>query len=183
MWDFVAKLFDTSDFPARWNCGNWSAAHGWTHIISDLAIFSAYMAIPCALAYFVIRRRDVPFSPIFWFFVTFILSCGIGHLVEASIFWQPWYRFDAMVKICTAVTSWITVLAILPILPKALALPGLASMNRQLLDSNRQLQRHSDALTGREERVIELKREVNTLLSELQREPKYLRGLAGSLEK
>jgi hypothetical protein len=35
-------LFDTSDFPARWTCGQWSAVHGWTHILSDLAIFGAY---------------------------------------------------------------------------------------------------------------------------------------------
>ena len=45
------------------------------------------------------RRRDVPFQGIFWLFVAFIFSCGFGHMVEATIFWHPWYRFAAVVKV------------------------------------------------------------------------------------
>ena len=67
MLEFLAKLFDTSDFPARWHCGNWSASHGWLHVLSDVAIFGAYTAIPCVLAYFIIRRRDVPFPAFYGF--------------------------------------------------------------------------------------------------------------------
>ena len=61
--DFVTKLFDTSDFPPRWDCGLWTPAHGWLHILSDLAIWGAYLAIPCVLIYFAFRRKDVP-SPV-----------------------------------------------------------------------------------------------------------------------
>jgi PAS domain S-box-containing protein len=125
-------LFDTSDFPPRWRCGTWSDLHGWTHIVSDLAIFGAYAAIPLLLAYFALQRRDVPFLPIFWLFGGFILFCGLGHFVEATIFWQPWYRLSALVKVCTAIFSWVTVIALIPILPKALALPRMASVNEQL---------------------------------------------------
>lgn len=187
MFDLVAKLFDTSDFPARWNCGNWSTPHGITHIVSDLAIFGAYAAIPCALAYFVIRRRDVPFLPIFWLFVAFIAFCGLGHLVEATIFWHPWYRFSALIKVCTALVSWATVLALLPVLPKALGLPGLAQVNQQLVaeiaeresteaklrQSHSELQDFSRVALEREERVMELKAEVNALLNELGRGARY----------
>src|SRR5262245_37820345 len=66
--DIVTQLFDTSGFKARWRCGEWSPLHGWVHIVADLAIFGAYLAIPCVLVYFVLRRRDVPFIPIFWLF-------------------------------------------------------------------------------------------------------------------
>ncbi len=128
----IATLFDTSDFPPRWYCGKWSALHGWTHIVSDLAIFGAYAAIPLLLAYFALQRRDVPYLPIFWLFVGFIFFCGFGHFVEATIFWNPWYRFSALVKACTAIISWITVIALIPTLPKALGLPGLAAINRRL---------------------------------------------------
>jgi len=132
MIEFLSQLFDTSDFPARWHCGHWTAALGWTHIVSDLAIFGAYAAIPAVLAYFVVRRRDVPFQGVFWLFAAFILSCGFGHLVEATIFWQPWYRFAAVVKVFTAVVSWATVIALVPMLPRAVRLPGLAAVNQQL---------------------------------------------------
>ena len=52
MVEYFRLLFDTSGFPARWNCGQWSDAHGWLHILSDLAIFGAYSAIPLTLVYF-----------------------------------------------------------------------------------------------------------------------------------
>jgi PAS domain S-box-containing protein len=130
--DVLTHLFDTSDFPPRWQCGQWSPVHGWVHIVSDLAIFGAYLAIPCVLVYFVLRRRDVPFTPIFWLFGLFIFSCGFGHLVEATLFWEPWYRFSGAVKVVTALASWGTVLALAPIVPRALALPGLAAASERL---------------------------------------------------
>ena len=130
--DLAASLFDTSGFPPRWNCGSWSAAHGWTHIIADIGIFAAYAAIPCVLTYFILRRRDIPFQRVFWLFSLFILSCGFGHLIEATIFWHPWYRFSALIKVSTAIVSWATVIVLIPLLPKALALPGLAAINQRL---------------------------------------------------
>ena len=42
MLDFLMRLFDTSDFPPRWYCGNWTDGHGWLHILSDIAIWGAY---------------------------------------------------------------------------------------------------------------------------------------------
>ena len=168
------ELFDTADFPARWYCGSWSAIHGWTHVAADVAIFGAYAAIPCALLYFAQRRRDVPFLPVFWLFGAFIFFCGFGHMVEATLFWQPWYRFSAVVKVCTAVVSWATVIALIPVVPKALALPGLAAVNAEVARVNDDLKRSMRAMTGREGRVIELKQEVNQLLRELGREERYL---------
>lgn len=192
--DALQTLFDTSGFPPRWHCGVWSAPHGWTHIISDLAIFGAYVTIPCLLAFFALRRKDVPFLPIFWLFGAFILSCGLGHLVEATIFWNPWYRFSGAIKVCTAVVSWLTVFALIPVLPRALGLPRLAKENAglhrevterkaaeaqlqeqtsALRESHEELERFVGYLTDREERVADLKSEINTLLVETGRSPKY----------
>ena len=92
MFEFLTDLFDTSDFPARWRCGAWTAAHGWLHILSDLGVWSAYLAIPCVLVYFALRRRDLPFKFLFLLFGAFILACGTTHLMEAVIFWWPAYR-------------------------------------------------------------------------------------------
>ncbi len=134
MSDFFLNLFSTNGFPARWNCGSWSSTHGWIHIISDLCISGAYFAIPAILTYFIFKRRDIPVPPIFWLFAAFILSCGIGHAIEASIFWHPWYRFSGLIKMLTAIVSWATVLALIPLIPKGLALPGLAEVNKKLLE-------------------------------------------------
>src|SRR5262249_3157171 len=121
MLEFLTHLFDPSGFRPRWDCGLWTSGHGWLHILSDLAVWSAYFTIPCILVYFVLRRKDVPFPSIFWLFGAFILACGTTHLMEAIIFWNPLYRLAGLIKLITAVVSWGTVIALVPIVPKALA--------------------------------------------------------------
>ncbi len=130
--DFFVHLLDTSDFPARWMCGNWSAGHGWLHILSDVGIWSAYFAIPLVLSYFVTRRRDLPFRSIFLLFVAFILLCGMTHLMEAIIFWWPAYRLAGVIKAITAIVSCVTVFALVRIAPSALAMRSPDALEREL---------------------------------------------------
>jgi signal transduction histidine kinase len=139
MFEFFGSLLDTESFPARWYCGQWSPAHGWLHILSDLGTWSAYTAIPAVLAYFVLRRRDLPLPRIFWLFCAFIFSCGATHLIEAFIFWWPVYRLSGSMKLITAVISWVTVIALIRVAPVALRLPGLAKVNHELRLANADL--------------------------------------------
>ena len=133
MIEFLSNLFDTSDFPARWHCGRWTEVHGWTHIISDIAISAAYSMIPLALAgFWWVKRSELAFPRLFWLFAAFILSCGTTHLVEAVIFYHPVYRFAALMKVITALVSWATVIALLRAIPQALELPGLRKVNTKL---------------------------------------------------
>jgi len=132
---FFLHLFDTDGFPARWYCGSaWQEEPGvgWLHIVSDFAIFGAYLMIPVVLAYFLMRRRDLPFPKLIALFALFIVSCGLGHLVEAIIFWEPVYRLSGLVKAVTAIVSWGTVVALVPMIPRILDLPNLEKMNAQL---------------------------------------------------
>src|SRR5277367_892710 len=120
--DFFTKLFDTSDFPPRWHCGHWTPGHGWLHILSDLGVWSAYLAIPCVLGFFVLRRKDIPFRSTLLLFGAFILACGTTHLMEAIIFWWPLYRLAGVIKFFTAIISWSTVAALIPVVPRVLAM-------------------------------------------------------------
>jgi hypothetical protein len=129
----ISGLFDTQGFPARWDCGTgWTPALGWTHIVADIAIFGAYAAIPASLMVFLARRRDIPFPGTGWLFVAFILSCGIGHLLEAVIFYQPIYRLSGLVKVVTAAVSWATVIALVRLMPHVLAVPAIKRENVEL---------------------------------------------------
>lgn len=149
-------LFDTDGWPPRWQCGNWSDQMGWLHILSDIAIFGAYTAIPCVLAFFVLRRRDLPFPRIMWLFVAFIFACGFGHLVEAVIFWHPVYAFSGLVKFVTAVVSWGTVFALIQIVPQVLHFPGLARVNTELRTEVDERRRVEEKLRNSEERLASL---------------------------
>jgi signal transduction histidine kinase/CheY-like chemotaxis protein len=152
----LSDLFDTTGFPPRWHCGIWSDSLGWLHILSDIAVFGAYTAIPVVLAYFVLRKPDIPFPKIFWLFVVFIFACGFGHLIEAIIFWQPVYRFAGAVKLITAVASWATVIALVVIVPQALHLPGLAKLNAELRGEVDERKRVETALRASEEKLASL---------------------------
>ncbi len=122
MIDFFKHLFDTSGFPARWHCGTWSSRDGWIYIISSIGIWSAYVAIPIVLSYFILRKKQLPFRGVFVLFGVFILACGTTHLMDAVIFWWPAYRLSGLILMVTAIVSWITVIALIPITPKVLAM-------------------------------------------------------------
>lgn len=153
---FTSRIFDTSDFPPRWYCGTWTSGHGWLHICSDAAIFLAYMAIPCALIFFVRKRKDIPFPFLFYLFGAFIVACGVTHLMEAIIFWWPAYRFAGVLKLTTALISLTTVVALAPQIPKLLQLKGpkeLENVIRRRTDELRQLT-ETDELTGLSSRKV-----------------------------
>jgi two-component sensor histidine kinase len=132
MWDFFTHLFDAGEFTPRRFCGNWPAELVWLHIGADLLIWLAYLAIPAVLLYFAWRRRDVPVHGIFWLFGAFILSCGFAHLVEAVMFYEPMYRLSALAKIITALASWATVIGLVTLVPRALALRSPSDLDREI---------------------------------------------------
>ncbi len=174
MLESLRLLVDTSDFPARWNCGNWSPAHGWVHILADLAIASAYAMIPLAIArYCWLKRSELAFPKILWLFAAFIFSCGSAHLVEAILFWFPMYRFAALLKVVTAIVSWATVITIVRIAPQALELPGLRRINdeqQQLVvsrEAREALERSNRDLAQAEARLQEALAETHNLRAAL----------------
>jgi two-component system, chemotaxis family, sensor kinase Cph1 len=127
--DFFKKIFMAENWPARWSCGRWTGFHGWMYILSDLAIWSAYFAIPIIILLFVQKRKEeLPFIKIFWFFIVFILACGTTHLMDAIMFWYPAYRLNGFLLLGTAAISWITVISLIKVLPQALSLKSPAQL-------------------------------------------------------
>src|SRR5690606_10906364 len=101
-----------------------------------------------------------PFRYLFVLFGAFILSCGATHLMEAIIFWWPAYRLAGVIKAATAVISWSTVIALVPIVPRALRMKGPEEFERQI-------QQHTEPLKSEvfeRRRNEELLREQRELL-------------------
>jgi len=103
---FFSRLFDTSDFMPREQCGHWTADLVWLHRGSDLFTWLAYLSIPVVLVFFAWRRRSLPFRRFFLLFAAFILACGFSHFVDALMFTWPAYRLGGLVKLATALLSW-----------------------------------------------------------------------------
>jgi signal transduction histidine kinase/DNA-binding response OmpR family regulator len=151
MFSFLSNLFNTSGFPPRWSCGrSWEEEPilGWIHVVSDVLIFLSYLAIPILLLYFTYRKKTGMFLPIFWLFAAFILACGSVHLVEATIFWRPWYRLSGLLKLVTATVSMATVGALVPSMPKFLALRTPEELEHEIA-----VRKRAEAEAGRANRA------------------------------
>lgn len=115
-------LFSAALWPARWHCGEWSQALGWTYVISDLTTWGAYTTIPAIIAWTMKHHPEVPWHRAFWLFFAFILLCGLTHLMDALTFWWPAYRLSALLRLCTALVSMTTVVVLTRDLPRILGL-------------------------------------------------------------
>lgn len=149
MFQWLTTIFDIRGFNPRWLCG--AAWHdqpywGWVHIVADIATWGAYVTILLVILAFVRRRRDVPFSKVFWLFGAFIFACGTGHLVEAMIFWWPAYRLSAVVKVLTAAVSWATVFCLVRVMPQALAFRSPRQLEQEVNERTRELKQMKDRL-------------------------------------
>src|ERR1700693_1870193 len=134
MLEFLTKLF-SSDFMGHVYCYLWQPGIVWLHAISDTMIALSYYVIPFALVYFVRKRRDLPFHWMFLMFGLFILGCGTTHLMEVWTVWHGTYLLSGVVKAFTAAVSVVTAAMLIPLIPKAVALPGrgqLQAINQEL---------------------------------------------------
>ena len=129
---FFGNIFQTSDWPARWHCGNWSDFHGWLYIISDIAIGAAYFSIPVLLYRIIRKRKDLPFPRIIWLFIAFIVLCGTTHFIDALSFWWPAYRLNALIRLFTAAVSVLAVFSLAKILPVILNLRTEAQLAKEV---------------------------------------------------
>jgi signal transduction histidine kinase len=111
------------------------------------------------LLFYASRQKQVPFRHMFWLFGLFILSCGFTHFLDYYTFSTPMYRLSGLVKLITALASWATVFAIIPMTPVALAMRTPEELERLVDERTEQLQDE-----------VEHRREAERLLRERQEE-------------
>ena len=130
MPEFLNSLFDAGNFMPHGHCYLWNPGLVRLHLLSDLAIGAAYVAISLTLAYFVRQaKNDLPLSWIFVGFGVFILACGATHFMEIWTLWTPLYWLAGMVKLLTAAASIVTAIVLPPLIPKSLLLIRAAKVS------------------------------------------------------
>ena len=178
--DFFYKIFNTTDWPARWHCGQWTDFHGWLYIFSDVFIWAAYFAIPVLLFSIVKKRKDIPFSRIFWLFIAFIMLCGTTHLVDAIIFWWPAYRLSALIRFATAIVSVFTVYALYKTIPFIYKLRTLEQLEAEIEERKKAEEeaRNQEVMKIAAEKMLAKKAEymvqLNKLNKDLQKQARTL---------
>ncbi|MDX2242291.1 MAG: PAS domain-containing protein [Leptolyngbyaceae cyanobacterium bins.302] len=149
MLDALQAFFSAGSFIPHGHCYLWQPGLVWLHVLSDVLIAITYYSIPITLLYFVRHRRDLPFDTIFLMFGAFIVFCGTTHLMEVWTLWHPVYWLSGALKGATAAISVYTAIQLVPIVPKALALPSPAQLHQMNQDLQAQI-----AERGRVEREL-----------------------------
>jgi signal transduction histidine kinase len=63
-------------------------------------------------------------------FAIFILACGLTHVMGIFTLWVPAYGWEGLVKAVTAVASVGTAVLLIPLLPRLVAIPSPATLQR-----------------------------------------------------
>ncbi|WP_088894979.1 sensor histidine kinase [Leptolyngbya ohadii] len=156
---FLQSLLSSGPFIPHGHCYLWQTPLVGLHLLSDVFIALAYYSIPIFLVAFSVKRKDLPFRWLFWLFGAFIVSCGTTHWLDVVTLWYPVYWFSGGVKAVTALVSVATVMELVPLYPKALALPSpeqLRVINQQLEQEIEERKAVEEALRESEQRNAEL---------------------------
>jgi hypothetical protein len=143
-----AGIFDrhSETFMPHGYCYMWDPRIVWLHAVADACIGLSYYAIPAILVYFIRKRENLPFNWIFWMFAGFILACGTTHLMEIWNIWHGDYVLAGVIKVIAAALSVLTAAMLIQLTPKAIALPGLQTLNHELERAHRDLSEQKFAL-------------------------------------
>lgn len=151
----------------------------WLHVAADAVTALAYFMIPMTLVYFLRRRQGaLSFGWAVSLFAAFILLCGTSYVLGIITVWSPIYWAQGWLKLLTALVSIATAAAILPLVPRLLAMrtpeeletanQQLAQANARLEETNHQLQQE---MAAREVAERELRRslaDLNRAVAELE---------------
>jgi len=130
MMQSLLKLLSPDGFMPHGHCYFWNPELVSLHVISDSLIALAYFSIPVTLLHFLRKKRDLPFNWIFLAFGVFILACGTTHVVEIWNVWNASYWLAGAIKAITAIASVSTAVALVWVVPQALALRSPEELER-----------------------------------------------------
>lgn len=171
----VIEQLSYNAFLPHGHCYFWRPDILWLHVGSNAIITIAYLLIPGAIIIFIRNaNREIPHQDILYLFIAFITFCGLSHATEIVTTWFPFYQFEGWIKAITASISMVTALVLIPKLPELLQTRGLQEKlektELELMAMELKLNQMSSvyqASLGREDRIVQLKIEVN---KELQRQ-------------
>jgi diguanylate cyclase (GGDEF)-like protein len=114
-----------------------------------------------------VRRPDIPFATTLAMFASFIVACGLTHVADIVVIWDPLYWAQGWLNAVTAALSVLTAISLVPLLPRILKIRSPLELERlngllsatagAVADANREMEQQAqilrndsttDALTG-----------------------------------
>ncbi|MDH5357746.1 MAG: ATP-binding protein [Gammaproteobacteria bacterium] len=163
----VDEVTHANSYLPHGTCISWDVPLLSLYVISDLFIALAYFSIPIAIVYFVHKRNEATFKPIYYLFALFIAACGITHVMNIVTLWFPLYYLAGFFKLVTAVVSIATAVYLVPKLSEYVQLPDLADIidiNKNLLKENKHRKQAELNLRTSQQKTDDLNQMLKTVL-------------------
>lgn len=174
----MLDVFGSAAWMAHGYCLLWTPWLVALHAIPDLFIFLSYTAIPLALLRVLKARADIAeYRALVVLFASFILFCGVTHLMGLVTLWYPVYVVQGALKATTAAVSVTTAIVLFRLVPSLIAIPSpaeLAMVNDRLLA---EIQNHERTLAELRKAQAELEDKVAERTAELETSNSRLRVL------
>lgn len=135
MIEALIEIFGHGKFMPHGFCLKWDPALVMLMVGANIGIAVAYFAIPLALIIFVRKRKDLAYPWMFRLFGSFIIACGLTHVVKVLTIYYSCYWLEAWIDAITALISIVTAILLWPLIPRALSLPSpkdLENLNQEL---------------------------------------------------
>ncbi len=130
----IVDYLGLKNFIPHGFCLNWTPTLLWLHVLSDAIIVISYYFIPLVIFYFIRRRHDLPYTPVFLMFAALIVACGTTHLLSIITIWIPLYWLDGWLKAVAAIISFVTAGLMVWVVPQALQLPSTVTQLRSEME-------------------------------------------------
>ncbi|MBZ8179385.1 sensor histidine kinase [Oscillatoria salina] len=170
----MINSFLVNYFIPHGHCYLWKTGLVGLHTSSDALISLAYFLIPLELIYIVKKRQDIPFDWVFMLFSSFIICCGITHVMEIWTLWHPNYWLSGYLKAVTAVVSLCTAWVVVELIPKVLAIPSPEQLKRANLALENEIKERKQIQEKLSQLTSELEERVQQRTAELERANKLL---------
>jgi len=163
----MQALIDYASYMPHGYCLFWQPWLVFLFAGSDLLIFVSYSAIPFALLLFLKRRPDVRYRGLVVLFASFILLCGVAHLVSIITLWVPVYPLHGLIKLVTGLVSAVTAVVLFWLVPRLVAIPSPHQLERANAELRDEIAAHKQTLAALREVQHTLEQKVEERTSAL----------------
>lgn len=116
-------------------CIGWNRPLLYWQVANHALIFAAYVALSLTLVFYSRKRGGDEWPKwVSWAFATFIVFCGVGHLVAMITYFVPIYWTEAIVNTGTVIASVITATGFPFAFRNLMAQPSRADMQKLIDD-------------------------------------------------
>lgn len=165
-------FLETASFMPHGYCLLWQPELVMMHAVSDLLTAVSYFSIPIAIAQVIRQRGDIKFGPVPWLFVSFILLCGLNHIISLVTIVEPIYGAQALTKMAMAAVSVTTAILVWPLIPQVVAIPRVDELHRANVELKAALEQ--------QERLLA---ELTSTRGDLENRERLLRQVVESVEE